>query len=200
MRCTRTMNKMTILAFLSICQLASLRLSESVSLAQEMKLWRTLEFERNPRGNETRRDDNKSMQSIRSLAFSFDNKKLASVTVDQIRLWDMATGKSIAIFSDDPLCCVAFSPNGKTLATGTGGNDPPDVLIWDVASGKEIARLKGHQQDVSAAAFAPNGKVLATGCAGGTIRIWDTTSLKNTATLQHEGHITCVAFANGGRM
>jgi WD40 repeat protein len=62
---------------------------------------------------------------------------------------------------------VAFSPNGKTLASGG-----EDVTLWDVATGKEQAALKGHKGDVISVAYSPDGQTLASGSINKTIKLW----------------------------
>ncbi len=63
----------------------------------------------------------------------------------------------------------AFSPDGKTGATGCGDND---VRLWDSHTGKVKATLKGHSHDVNWVAFFPDGKRLASGSLDGSLKIW----------------------------
>jgi WD40 repeat protein len=67
---------------------------------------------------------------------------------------------------------IAFSPNGRVLASG--GNDPLDHL-WDVNSGESLAEFDGHK-DVQTVTFSPDGKLLAvldSHGAGGIVKLWD---------------------------
>jgi WD40 repeat protein len=65
---------------------------------------------------------------------------------------------------------VSFSPDGKTLASASADRT---AKLWDAASGKVTATLRGHASRVSAAVFSPDGRTLATAGDDTIIRLWD---------------------------
>jgi WD40 repeat protein len=109
---------------------------------------------------------------------------------------------------------LAFSPDGKTLASAGGLEEeaPGELKLWDVATGKNTATLKGHAGMVWCVAFSPDGKTLASaggrfGNGGGPVekpalgelKLWDVATGKNTATFEGKGGMVwSVAFSPDG--
>jgi roadblock/LC7 domain-containing protein len=120
-------------------------------------------------------------------------------------VWDAATGKEvrqIGRFQPASLrllqAAVAFSPDGKRLASSS--NDTA-VQLWDVATGKQLAALKGHENIVMALAFSPDGKTLATAGMDKKFICWDVaTGTILARAMGRTGAVHSVAFSPDGRL
>jgi WD40 repeat protein len=89
-------------------------------------------------------------------------------------LWDVATGDQLASLSVGQINSVAFSPDGKTLATaGSSG-----ARLWNMATDQQIGVTLTDSLDsiIDSVAFSPDGKTLATAGPGGTA-LWDVSYL-----------------------
>ncbi len=128
-----------------------------------------------------------------SVAFGPDGRTLAAgyrqfdlIHPDQVKnsgvaLWDLADRKRLPLEPLESLWDasygVAFSPDGKTVATGSGQGG--HLVIWDVTTRKRLV----HQPDefkgataVTSVAFSPDGKTIAAGCSvsgGGCVALWE---------------------------
>ncbi len=97
----------------------------------------------------------------------------------------------------DKVESVAYSPDGKRLATGS---DDKTAKIWDAGTGKLLMTLLGHTDKVESVAFSPDGKRLATGSDDKTAKIWDARTGKELMTLrEHTDKVEWVAFSPDGK-
>ena len=71
----------------------------------------------------------------------------------------------------DSVYSVAFSPDGRTLASG-GGYSDKTVRLWDVETGDLKRTLIGHTRLVNGVAFSPKGRLLASRSRDGTMLLW----------------------------
>lgn len=102
-----------------------------------------------PNGEEIQRlrAPDRHLYPVRSLSFSPSSQIFASMHFGTIRLWNVMTRETEAILNAPRVSTVRFSPDGKTLASGTGGGT---ILLWDTSSFTSIDPVTGIE---------PGGKI-----------------------------------------
>ncbi len=114
-----------------------------------------------------------------AMAISTDGRLLATGTFGiGNTLWDFRTGDKLRVMSGTSPWALEFSPDGRTLASGTKHN----VILWDVATGRQLRTFHDHSDAVMGVAFSPDGNKLASVGNEGVLRI------RKAATLDEIDH------------
>jgi WD40 repeat protein len=140
---------------------------------------------------------------VRRAVFAPDGKTLATYTYGDtsIRLWDVATGKERLTLPGHRgrVDVVAFSPDGKTVATGSGWGHEEAILVWDRATSRVRRAWRFPWGSVRAVAFSNDGRTFAE-LSGLKSTLWDLASGSQTRavhTNDFEGRY--VALSPDGR-
>ncbi|MBA3321854.1 MAG: caspase family protein [Pyrinomonadaceae bacterium] len=131
------------------------------------------------------------------LALSPDGKTLAASSLE-LKLWDVTAGVELRTLSSIDVSAIVFSPNGKTLASGTGEGK---VDLWDVTTGAKLHSLEVSKYRVESLAFSGDGQTIATGSQN-TIKLWDSKTGTHLRSLEEclGCRVLSLAFSPEGKM
>ncbi len=149
------------------------------------------------------------------IALSQDRRFLAIAVseprhISPIHVWNATTGNHLFTLTGHTrwIKALAFSPDGKTLASG---DESRTIKLWNMDTATSHATFKAPD-GFYALSFAPNGKLLASGGYGGSIRLWNATAKQQglrgkigqylpTLTLKgHKDDVSTLAFSPDGKM
>ena len=127
---------------------------------------------------------------------------LASCGQDStVRLWDTKTRKLLHTFTEHKVTdfnyvfSVAFSPDGKTLASSS----KESVRLWNIQGEEHLRSVITHTA-IMDVAFSPDEKTLASGNEDKTVGLWDAKTGKLLTTLSgHAGEVSNVTFSPDGK-
>ena len=140
---------------------------------------------------------------VNSVAFSPQGQLLASASYDRtIRLWQIPKRGEGTLIQNRPcysllgtlsghawaVLTVAFSPDGRILATGSDDNT---IKLWEVNTGQLICTLVGHSWSVVAVAFTADGETLLSASCDKTVKLWRLSTAEEIVTLS--GHVDSVS-------
>ena len=118
------------------------------------------------------------------LAISLNGKMISTGARFGItRIWDMPSGSLLKTFSSSrqhSVTALCFTANDKTLCSG--GFDS-DILLYDIKSGLEAGKLKGHNWVINCLAASSDRKLIASSSWDNSVKIWDVSNKKEIATL-----------------
>ncbi len=144
-----------------------------------------------------------SQSSFQVVTISPDENLILTDEVTRSRLWRIEGDAlhPLAAFNPkrEPVSGVAFSPDGRWLATGQEG---ALIKLWALPSAQEVAVLSGHTRNVFALAFSPDSRTLATMCDDRTVRLWHVATRRELLRFQtpkeDQGYFS-LAFSPDGR-
>jgi RNA polymerase sigma factor (sigma-70 family) len=135
---------------------------------------------------------------------AFADRRRTVVSADMngsVRLWDAAAGKELPAVAveRDYTGPAALSPDRRTLALGGS----PGIRLYDLETGKQALKLKGHQRQLWGLAFSPRGDVLASvAFLDRSVRLWHPATGKELRQIvtKHQNQPRCLAYSPDGKV
>ena len=158
--------------------------------------------------------DRRGVAAYSPVSYTPDGRRVIVAGTGGVSIWDRASGQveRRALPGRPGWLRVPVSPDGRLLAVGGYGprlrGDPhdPSIRVYEIATGREVVKLAGHEGGTRGLAFSPDNRRLASGgwstdlVRDATVRIWDLATGRELR--RFEGHLASVnvlAFTRDGR-
>jgi WD40 repeat protein len=131
---------------------------------------------------------------VLSVAFSPDGRRAVSAGWNELRLWEVDSGKELRAWNagGTDVWAVAYSPDGKGILSGGGDGK---LRLWDAENGKELKTLGDREGWVVGVAFSPDGRRAVSGGQNKLVHLWDLEKGQVLWSFEgHEGTVHAVAY------
>ncbi|MFN6564967.1 MAG: protein kinase domain-containing protein [Nostoc sp. ChiSLP01] len=147
---------------------------------------------------------------VLTVAISPDSQTIASGSTDHtIKIWNLQTGKLLSTKvhyitekSSADIHFITFSPNGKTVVSGSWGHSGQTTIhLWELSTMKVIQTLPKNSGWVNSITFSPDGQTLASGGRDQAIKLWNLDTGKLIKRLEeHSRTVNSITFNPNGRI
>jgi WD40 repeat protein len=139
--------------------------------------------------------------AVSSVAWSDDGKQLVTGSIDgAVKLWETVPQGGLVLPSEavTQYLTAAFKPAGELLAAGVTRTQ--QVKVWNLSTGRELARFDEPGNQLYSAAFSPDLKLLATGGLDHVVRLHETFTGKLARSLRaHQAAVRSLDFSPDGK-
>lgn len=159
------------------------------------KLLRTLDGEPHTYG---------TWQFVYPITVSPDGKLVAVGSRDRVvNTFDVASGRRVSSFRTGEIAAdaLAFSADGKILASSNIGVPTNTIELWDVETATLLRKIDAHAKNIRSLVFSPDNRVLASAGEDKIIKLWNPADGVQLGALRgHDGWVTSLAFAANGNI
>ena len=126
-----------------------------------------------------------SPDPVDSIAFSPDGNAIVG---SQNQVWNIVTKEKIATFN--PGKHIAFSPNGKTIASSVGRT----IILWDIVTKQELVRIES-EANIDTLSVSHDGALVAGAGRDGLVKVWAANTGQLMNTFRHGAWVNSIAFS-----